>query len=245
MTQSSSLHAAIIMDGNGRWAERRGLPRTAGHRAGAKAVERIVEAAPAIGISMLTLYAFSSDNWGRPMPEVAALMRLFRSYLRNRRQRAVENGVAVEVIGRRDRLPASVLREIAETEAATAGGALLRLRIAVDYSARDAIVRAALKAAEVQDLDRARFAELLAEVDHGRPDVPPVDLLIRTGGEKRLSDFQLWESAYAELFFADAMWPDFGSADLEAYVAQFRSRERRFGGLVPGRAARSHLTLSR
>jgi undecaprenyl diphosphate synthase len=245
VTQSSSLLAAIIMDGNGRWAERRGLPRTAGHRAGAKAVERIVEAAPAIGISMLTLYAFSSDNWGRPMPEVAALMRLFRSYLRNRRQRAVENGVAVEVIGRRDRLPVSVLREIADTEAATAGGTLLRLRLAVDYSARDAIVRAALKAAEVRDLDRVRFAQLLAEVDHGRPDVPPVDLLIRTGGEKRLSDFQLWESAYAELFFADAMWPDFGSADLEAYVAQFRSRERRFGGLVAGRAARSHLTLSR
>ncbi|HSE53270.1 MAG TPA: di-trans,poly-cis-decaprenylcistransferase [Gemmatimonadales bacterium] len=241
MTQSSSLHAAIIMDGNGRWAERRGLPRTAGHRAGAKAVERIVEAAPAAGISTLTLYAFSSDNWSRPMPEVAALMRLFRSYLKGRRARAVENGVAVEVIGRRDRLPVSVLREIAETEAATRDGALLRLRIAVDYSARDAILRAALRAAEIPDLDRERFARLLAEVDHGRPDVPPVDLLIRTGGEQRLSDFQLWELAYAELFFAEAMWPDFDRADLEQCVARFLSRERRFGGL----AGRSHLTLSR
>lgn len=241
MTQSSSLHAAIIMDGNGRWAERRGLPRTAGHRAGAKAVERIVEAAPAAGISTLTLYAFSSDNWSRPMPEVAALMRLFRSYLKSRRDRAVENGVAVEVIGRRDRLPVSVLREIAETEAATAGGTLLRLRIAVDYSARDAILRAALRAADVPDLDRDRFARLLAEVDHSRPEVPPVDLLIRTGGEQRLSDFQLWESAYAELFFTEAMWPDFGRADLEECVARFRSRERRFGAL----GGRSHLTLSK
>jgi undecaprenyl diphosphate synthase len=239
--QSSSLHAAIIMDGNGRWAERRGLPRTAGHRAGAKAVERIVEAAPAAGISTLTLYAFSSDNWNRPMPEVAALMRLFRSYLKSRRERAVGNGVAVEVIGRRDRLPVAVLREIAETEAATAGGTLLRLRIAVDYSARDAILRAALRAADLPDLDRDRFARLLAEVDHSRPDVPPVDLLIRTGGEQRLSDFQLWESAYAELLFTEAMWPDFGRADLEECVARFRSRERRFGGL----AGRSHLTLSR
>lgn len=241
MTQSSSLHAAIIMDGNGRWAERRGLPRTAGHRAGAKAVERIVEAAPAAGISTLTLYAFSSDNWSRPMPEVAALMRLFRSYLKSRRDRAVENGVAVEVIGRRDRLPVSVLREIAETEAATAVGTLLRLRIAVDYSARDAILRAALRAADVPDLDRDRFARLLAEVDHSRPEVPPVDLLIRTGGEQRLSDFQLWESAYAELFFTEAMWPDFGRADLEECVARFRSRERRFGAL----GGRSHLTLSK
>ena len=241
MTQSSSLHAAVIMDGNGRWAERRGLPRTAGHRAGAKAVERIVEAAPSAGISTLTLYAFSSDNWSRPMPEVAALMRLFRSYLKSRRDRAVENGVAVEVIGRRDRLPVSVLREIAETEAATAGGTLLRLRIAVDYSARDAILRAALRAADLPDLDRDRFARLLAQVDHSRPEVPPVDLLIRTGGEQRLSDFQLWESAYAELFFTEAMWPDFGRADLEACVARFRSRERRFGGL----RGRSHLTLSK
>ena len=140
--QSSPLHAALIMDGNGRWAERRRLPRTAGHKAGAGTVERIVEAAPAAGIGILTLYAFSSDNWSRPMPEVATLMRLFRSYLRSRRGRAVENGVRVEVIGRRDRLPVALLREIAETEAATSPGARLRLRLAVDYSARDALVRA-------------------------------------------------------------------------------------------------------
>jgi undecaprenyl diphosphate synthase len=244
--QSSSLHAGIIMDGNGRWAERRGLPRTAGHRAGADAVERIIEAAPRVGISTLTLYAFSSDNWGRPMPEVAALMRLFKSYLRGKRMRAVEHGVAVEVIGRRDRLPVPLLREIAETEAATAGGTTLRLRIAVDYSARDAIVRAAIRSGEDPgELDRDRFGLLLSQVDHGRPEVPPVDLLIRTGGEKRLSDFLLWESAYAELFFTDVMWPDMGRADLDQIMAEFHIRERRFGGITPVPVVRSHLRLSR
>ena len=246
MIQSSSLHAGIIMDGNGRWAERRGLPRTAGHKAGAAAVERLVEAAPGAGIGVLTLYAFSSDNWNRPMPEVAALMRLFKSYLRGKRERAIDNGVAVEVIGRRDRLPVPLLREIAETEAVTSGGTLLRVRLAVDYSGRDAIVRAAVKAGEeAGDLERDRFGELVAQVDHGRPDVPPVDLLIRTGGEKRLSDFLLWESAYAELFFTEVMWPDFSRTLLEEMVADFRARERRFGGISAAPAARNHLRLSR
>ncbi|HEX7024202.1 MAG TPA: polyprenyl diphosphate synthase, partial [Gemmatimonadales bacterium] len=227
-------------------AERRGLPRTAGHKAGASAVERIVESAPSSGIGVLTLYAFSSDNWNRPMPEVAALMRLFRSYLRGKRSRSVEHGVAVEVIGRRDRLPVPLLREIAETEAATSGGTRLRLRIAVDYSARDAILRAAVRAGdEPGELDRERFARLLAEVDHGRPGVPPVDLLIRTGGERRLSDFLLWECAYAELFFSEVMWPDFGAADLEEIVAAFRTRERRFGGVAAPHPARTPLVLSR
>jgi undecaprenyl diphosphate synthase len=244
--QSNSLHAAIIMDGNGRWAERRGLPRTAGHRAGARAVEAAVEAAPGAGIGVLTLYAFSSDNWNRPMPEVAALMRLFRSHLRNQRGRAASNGVAVEVIGRRDRLSVSLLREIAETEAATAGGSQLRLRLAVDYSARDAILRAATRlGAEPGTPDRERFAELLALVDHGKAGVPPVDLLIRTGGDKRLSDFLLWESAYAELFFRDTLWPDFTARELEEIVVSFRTRERRFGGLRMPAAARGQLKLSR
>ena len=245
MKQSGSLHAAIIMDGNGRWAERRGLPRTAGHRAGARAVDRIVEASPEAGIRVLTLYAFSSDNWNRPMPEVTALMRLFRTYLRSERQRAVANGVWVEVIGRRDRLPVAVLREIAEIEAATVGGTVLRLRLAVDYSARDAILRAASRVGEESVTpDRARFEELLALVDNGRPQVPPVDLLIRTGGEQRLSDFMLWECAYAELFFRDTMWPDFTVQELTGVLAEFRARERRFGRIAPS-AARSHLSLSR
>ena len=246
MKQSSSLHAAIIMDGNGRWAEQRGLSRTAGHRAGARAVERVVEAAPKAGISTLTLYAFSSDNWNRPMPEVTALMRLLRSHLRAERNRAVANGVAVEVIGRRDRLPVAVLREVSETEAATAAGTTLRLRLAVDYSARDGIVRAAIRAAEGPgELSRDRFEKLLALVDHGRPEVPPVDLLIRTGAEQRLSDFLLWECAYAELFFRETMWPDFDATELEEILREFQGRQRRFGGLPPASDARKHLRLTR
>ncbi|HEV8598578.1 MAG TPA: polyprenyl diphosphate synthase [Gemmatimonadales bacterium] len=238
MKQSSSLHAAIIMDGNGRWAERLGLSRTAGHKAGARTVERVVEAAPGLGVGTLTLYAFSSDNWNRPMPEVTALMRLFRSYLRSKRERAVKNGVAVEVIGRRDRLPVAVLREIAETEAATAHGRTLRLRLAVDYSARDAILRAAVRlTAEPGEPSRERFAELLALVDQGKP-VPPVDLLIRTGAEHRLSDFLLWECAYAELFFRDTMWPEFEVGELEEILAEFSGRQRRFGALPALRLTR-------
>jgi undecaprenyl diphosphate synthase len=237
--QSSSLHAGIIMDGNGRWAERLSLPRSAGHKAGARTVERVIEAAPELGISTLTLYAFSSDNWSRPMPEVTTLMRLLRSYLRSQRPRAVENGVAIEVIGRRDRLPVPVLREIAETEAATAQGTTLHVRLAIDYSARDAILRAALRLAEEDsEPSRERFEQLLALVDHGRPNVLPVDLLIRTGAEHRLSDFLLWECAYAELFFRDTMWPDFGIAELEEILGEFRGRERRFGALPALRLSR-------
>ena len=246
MIQSSSLHAAIIMDGNGRWAERRGLSRTAGHRAGARAVEAVIEAAPKAGIGVLTLYAFSSDNWNRPMPEVAALMRLFRTYLRNRRARAIANGVRIEVIGRRDRLPASVLTEIAETEAVTAAGTRLRVRLAVDYSARDAILRAAARIGEAPGAPtREWFEAMLSQVDHGAPGVPPVDVLLRTGGEQRLSDFLLWECAYAELVFLDTMWPDFSAKELEQVVAEFRGRERRFGAIPARPGGRIHLKLSR
>lgn len=233
------------MDGNGRWAERRSLPRTRGHEAGGQVVKRIVEAAPAAGIQVLTLYAFSSDNWNRPMPEVAALMRLLRSYLRDERERAVTNGVGIEVIGRRDRLPIGIAREIARSEAATAGGATLRLRLALDYSARDAILDAARRGrSEAAPPDRARFEALLGEEDLGRNPVPPVDLLIRTGGEQRLSDFLLWECAYAELFFRDSMWPDFSVAELQAVLAEYGRRQRRFG-TVPRTSTRTHLTLSR
>ena len=239
------LHVAIIMDGNGRWAEQRGLPRTAGHQAGARSVERVLEAAPEAGIGTLTLYAFSSDNWNRPMPEVTALMRLLRTSLRAERKRAVTHGVAVEIIGRRDRLPMGVLREIAETEAATAAGTTLRLRLAVDYSARDAIFRAASRLARHPgDASRLAFEDLLAVVDFGRPSVPPVDLLIRTGGEQRLSDFLLWESAYAELFFRETMWPDFTVAELRQIVTDFHGRQRRFGGLPAQAGQRRHLRLS-
>jgi undecaprenyl diphosphate synthase len=201
----SALHVAIVMDGNGRWAARRGLPRTAGHRAGAEAVRRVVEAAPGLGIGALTLFAFSAYTWKRPPSEVAALMRLFARSLRTETPQLVENGVRLTVIGRRDRLPAPLVAAIAAAERATAPGTRLELRLAVDYSARWAI--------------RANVL------------LPDVDLLVRTGGEQRLSDFLLWECAYAELYFTPAMWPDFGAADLAAAVAEFHARERRFGAL--------------
>ncbi|HYU00110.1 MAG TPA: polyprenyl diphosphate synthase [Gemmatimonadales bacterium] len=205
MVQSTSVHVAIIMDGNGRWAARRGLPRPAGHRAGADAVRRVVEAAPDQGVAALTLYAFSADNWKRPPTEVAALMRLFARHLRTETARLVANGVRLEVVGRRDRLPAPLVTAIRAAELATGGGTALRLRLAVDYSARAAIPAGQL--------------------------LPDVDLLIRTGGEQRLSDFLLWECAYAELYFTETMWPDFEARDLADALRAFRARQRRFGGL--------------
>jgi undecaprenyl diphosphate synthase len=228
--KQSGLHVGIIMDGNGRWATRSGQPRALGHREGARVVRRIVEAAPELGIGVLTLYAFSADNWRRPPSEVAVLMRLFREYLRVETQRCLDNGVRLEIIGRRDRIDHRLRRRIDASERATAEGARLRLRIALDYSSRDAILRAAqcLRADTVPTRDS--FTRLLAIVDHGTP-VPELDLLIRTGGERRLSDFLLWEAAYAELVFVERMWPDFGADDLAAAVREFERRERRFGGL--------------
>jgi undecaprenyl diphosphate synthase len=205
MKQSTSFHVAIVMDGNGRWATRRGLPRAAGHRAGAEAVRRVVRIAPGCGITALTLYAFSSDNWNRPAAEVSTLMRLFARHLRTEAAELAAEGVRLTVIGRRDRLPHSLVTAIAAAELATAGGTRLELRIAVDYSGRAAIQAGTL--------------------------LPDVDLLIRTGGEQRLSDFLLWECAYAELWFTERMWPDFGAAHLAAAIHEFHSRDRRFGGL--------------
>ncbi len=224
-------HVAIIMDGNGRWAARRGLPRVAGHHAGVAAVRRVVERAPELGIGTLTVYAFSSDNWRRPAFEVRSVLALIAAYLRLERDALREAGVRLEAIGRRDRLPRMLLREIAQCEAATAGGTRLHLRVAVDYSSRDAIARAAARAA--RGLHGSGTPELVerAMAETLREEGGDVDLLIRTGGEKRLSDFLLWESAYAELVFTDVMWPDFGAADLEAAVEEFRGRERRFGGV--------------
>ncbi len=218
---SDGLHAAIIMDGNGRWASTRGLPRVAGHRAGAEALRRTVEAAPDLGIGVLTVYAFSSDNWRRPQPEVSALMKMFHTYLRREQAKCVDKGVRVSVIGRRDRLPRLLLPVIDECESATAQGERLHLRLAVDYSSRDTILAAA------QALQGKATRETLSEA-LGAQDV---DLLIRTGGEQRLSDFMLWECAYAELVFTPVMWPDFKASDLAAAVGEFRSRERRFGAL--------------
>ena len=231
-TAAGTLHVGIIMDGNGRWATARGRPRAAGHAEGARAVRRVVEAAPAAGIRTLTLYAFSADNWQRPAREVSSLMSLFRRYLHAETARCVENGVRLSVIGRRDRLGSALRRAIESAEAATAPGTTLDLRIAIDYSAREAIMRAAQLATGLgagESMTVARFGQLLGEAS-GAP-VQDVDLLIRTGGEQRVSDFLLWETAYAELYFTPRMWPDFAAQDLEHALREFRGRDRRFGGL--------------
>src|ERR1039458_2372424 len=220
-TKQSTLHIGIIMDGNGRWALARGLPRAAGHRAGVETVSRVVEAAPAAGVGILTLFAFSSDNWRRPRDEVEALMRLLADYLQKETAKSVDKGVRIEMIGRRDRLDAELRANIEQAEAATASGTRLRLRIAVDYSGRDAILAAARR---VANLSRESLEDGLG---------PPVDLLIRTGGERRLSDFLLWECAYAEFIFSRRMWPDFEAADLLGAVREFRGRDRRFGAVPP------------
>ena len=223
-------HVAIIMDGNGRWAKSRGLTRYAGHRAGADAVRCAVESAPGLGIRALTLYAFSSDNWSRPSREVRLLMGLFQSYLSRETSRCANEGVRIAVIGRRDRLSGQVTGAIERAEAATAAGDQMLLRLAVDYSARDAIVAAACRLAETGVSSRAEMARLIA----GTPEdlgLASVDLVIRTGGEQRLSDFLLWESAYAELVFTRTMWPDFSPAHLQRAVAEYSQRERRFGSV--------------
>jgi undecaprenyl diphosphate synthase len=227
------LHAAIIMDGNGRWATRRGLPRIAGHRAGLAAARRVVEHASDIGVRCLTLYAFSSDNWRRPTGEVKSIFLLLRAFLRLETERMRQRGARLEVIGRRDRLPVAVLRSVERSEWVTSAGRGIHLRVAIDYSSRDAIAMAAIAAA------RSLSAETEPSCDLLRPmlsqalsrDAGEVDLLIRTGGEKRLSDFLLWESAYAELVFTDRMWPEFDEADLDAAIHEFRHRERRFGAV--------------
>lgn len=217
----STLHVGIIMDGNGRWALARGLPRAAGHCAGADAVRRAIEAAPDAGIGALTLFAFSSDNWKRPPEEVDALMRLLQTYLEGETEHCSSEGVRLEVIGRRDRLDPRLRQAIEAAESATAAGSRLHLRLAVDYSGRDAILAAARSAPAS---DRQAVDALLG---------PAVDLLIRTGGEHRLSDFLLWECAYAELIFSRKMWPDFDGCDLRAAVREFHTRQRRFGAVPP------------
>lgn len=231
----AKLHVALIMDGNGRWAVRRGLPRNAGHKAGVEAIRRVVKAAPDMGVGTLTLYAFSCDNWRRPKPEVAALMDLLRYYLRTETARLARNGVRLTVIGRRDRLPQGLAAEIQRAETTMAGGEALHLRIAVDYSARDAILAAAAKVTGPDDLTREGFARLVT----GEAEPRDVDLVIRTSGEQRLSDFLLWESAYAELHFTERLWPDFGADDLAEALASFHGRERRFGALATSQAAAS------
>lgn len=238
----NGLHVAIIMDGNGRWAARRGLPRVAGHRAGLATARRIVEHAPDVGVGRLTLYAFSSDNWSRPAAEVNSIFWLLRAFLRLETERLRERGARLEAIGRRDRLPRAALRAIENAEWRTAAGRRLHLRVAIDYSSRDAIARAATAAFAGKPAPGPGTGTplLAAALNAGSSDV---DLLIRTGGEQRLSDFLLWESAYTELVFTDRMWPEFDEADLDAALDEFHRRERRFGGLPGAKAcaAGAHL----
>lgn len=219
-TFEQGLHVAIIMDGNGRWATTRGLPRVAGHRAGADSVRRVVEAAPGLGVSVLTLYAFSADNWRRPAREISALMKLLSRYLVQECERCIENGVRVQAIGRRDRLAAPLVSLLEQVERKTDGGTRLLLRIALDYSSRQAI------------LDAARALKIVSSENLSKHLGPDVDLLIRTSGEQRLSDFLLWECAYAEMVFTRRMWPDFGEQDLASAIGEFQRRERRFGAIA-------------
>ncbi len=233
----ADLHVAILLDGNGRWAASRGLARSEGHRAGVDAVRRVVRAAPALGIGTLTLYAFSSDNWGRPPAEVASLLALLETYFRNDASRCAAEGVRLRVIGRRDRIPPSLSQAIEVAERTTASGRMLELRIAVDYSARDAILRASCWMLSSLEISEREFAKRLGEVMHTSGPTLDVDLLIRTGGDHRLSDFMLWECAYAELFFTPRMWPEFEVGDLSAAVQDFLKRERRFGKLPEAAAS--------
>jgi undecaprenyl diphosphate synthase len=235
-------HVAVIMDGNGRWAERRGLDRSEGHRAGVEAVRVVTRAAREIGIPWLTLYAFSTENWNRPTGEVEALMRLPEEYFASELEEALANGVRIRAIGRRDRLPASVLRSLDEAVQRTQHGTRMQLVFALSYGGRGEIVSAArrllreqeLRHTDPESLDEKSFAAHLDD-----PELPDVDLLIRTGGEQRISNFLLWQSAYAELHFSECLWPDFGRADLEAALGEYQARERRFGrtsAQVGGRA---------
>jgi undecaprenyl diphosphate synthase len=226
-SSASPLHVAIITDGNGRWGTVRGLPRSAGHRAGAENLRRVLRAAPDLGISTLTLYAFSANNWQRPQSEVNILMQLLHDYLIDETPLCVERGIRVSVIGRRDRI-SPALREAAEfAESATVNGQRLHVRIAVDYSSREMIYRAACRFYKVTDVSRESFEALLGEVTHD--EAREVDLVIRTGGALRLSDYLLWESAYAELYFSPKLWPEFSGEDLRIAIADFHSRLRTYG----------------
>jgi undecaprenyl diphosphate synthase len=230
--QAAPAHVAIIMDGNRRWAEARGVPIALGHRAGAEAARRAVEAAAQAGIGWLTLFAFSSENWRRPMEEVSALSGLLRLYLRNEVAGLVQDGVKLHVIGDHSRFGADLSAMVADAEKATAGGARLNLVMALSYGARDEILaatKAVARAAQAGTLD----PESLTEAQFGgflqTAGMPDPDLIIRTSGEQRLSNFLLWQAAYAEFVFLDALWPDFTAEDLRAAVAEFHRRERRYG----------------
>jgi undecaprenyl diphosphate synthase len=231
-------HVAIIMDGNGRWAKSRGMPRIAGHRRGAEAVRRTVEAAIDLGISYLTLYGFSSENWKRPPVEIDDLMGLLRHYLRAEIAELHRGGVRLRVIGERARLSTDIVNLIENAETLTRDNARLHLTIALSYGGRAEITRAAQTLAELAR-DGRLAPEAIDEHLFGRflltADIPDPDLIIRTSGEQRLSNFLLWQSAYSELVFTTTLWPDFGKAELETALRDYRGRDRRYGATVESR----------
>jgi undecaprenyl diphosphate synthase len=227
------LHVAIIMDGNGRWAKQRGLPRTFGHREGVKALKRTVEAASGLGVTTLTVFGFSTENWRRPMAEVSELMSLLKAYVESDLERLVREGVRVRVIGRRSGLKPDILAIIDRAEARTAENNKFLLQVAFNYGGRADITDAARRFAEDVEQGRARAADLdeaLFEQKLSTADSPAPDLIVRTSGEQRISNFLLWECAYAELVFQDVYWPDYGPDHLSAAIAEYRARERRYGG---------------
>jgi undecaprenyl diphosphate synthase len=234
-TPAAPLHVAIVMDGNGRWAKRRGLPRTFGHRAGVEALKRTVTAAPELGVGCLTVFGFSTENWSRPAAEVAELMALPKRYFETDLARLEREGVHVRMIGRREDLSADLRQLIDEAERRTASNDRFQLQIAFNYGAQADIteaarrfaIRVAAGEASPEDLTEAMFSACLSSAG-----VPPLDLVIRPSGEQRLSNFLLWESAYAEFVFQDVLWPDYGREHLRAAIETFHTRERRYGGAV-------------
>ncbi len=233
---SAPQHVAIIMDGNGRWAKARGLPRTAGHERGVEALRRTVEAAGDLGIRYLTVFSFSTENWRRPAAEVNTLFGLLKAYVQRDLSRLKEDGVRVRVIGQREGLPPDIAELVDRAERETAANSKFHLTIAFNYGARNEILRAtkayarAIAAGEVAgELTDAGFEQYL-----DTKDLPDPDLVIRTSGEYRISNFLLWQAAYAELLFVDVLWPDFNKSDLESAISRYHERERRFGAVTPG-----------
>jgi undecaprenyl diphosphate synthase len=232
------VHVAIIMDGNGRWATARGLPRIAGHRTGAEAVRRTVKAAAELGIGYLTLFGFSSENWKRPLSEIDGLMGLLRHYLRGEIAEIHRNGVRLRVIGQRARLAPDIVTLIENGEALTRDNTGLQLTIALSYGGRDEIAAAARSLARqvaIGTLDPDAIDEIMVGEHLLTADMPDPDLVIRTSGEQRISNFLLWQTAYAEFSFTDTLWPDFAKSDLEKAVQDFHGRDRRYGASVGSR----------
>ena len=227
----NTFHIAVIMDGNGRWAQKRGLPITAGHKQGAEAARRIVKAAADEGVDYLTLFGFSAENWNRPESEVQELMKLLRYYLRSETADLHKNGARLRVIGNRTALESDIVELIENAEKLTADNEKITVVIALNYGGRQEILQAAKAAAEIMAKDDATDFEQAFTANMMTHDIPDPDMIIRTSGEKRISNFLLWQSAYSEMVFSDVLWPDFKAEDLKAAIAEYGARERRFGAL--------------